>query len=422
MTGNADATTYTDVLIVGAGEAGLAVATDLRDLAFPGTITVVGDEPYLPYQRPPLSKGFMEGKEDEDNLALRAPEFLEEHRIQVRQGRRVTSIDLDDAEGGGGTATLDDASTVRFTKLAFATGSRARELSVPGSTLAGVHSLRTIEDAKQIRDSLTRTARLVVIGGGFIGLEVAAASRRRGLEVTVLEATPRLLGRVCAPPLSDYLLGVHAAAGIDVRLDTAVVEIIGDENAHVTGVRLADGASIPADLVIVGVGALPNTELADKAGLACQRGIVVDEAGRTTREGVVAVGDCAEQPHPNLAGRSMTIESVNNAVEQSKLAAHVLTDTATPPRGVSWFWSDQGDLKIQIAGISDGYDAYVVREEPQRLTVLYFLGRRLIAADVVNNPRDFMAVKKALGQGRTLDPDQAGDLGASLKDLLRSQP
>lgn len=419
MTSDAGAMTNTDVLIVGAGEAGLAVATELRNLDFQGGITVIGDEPYLPYQRPPLSKGFMEGKEDEDNLALRAPEFLDEHHIEVRAGNRVTCIDLTDI---GGTATLEDASTVQFTKLAFATGARARDLPITGATLAGVHCLRTIEDAKQIRSGLTDATRLVVIGGGFIGLEVAAASRRRGLDVTILEATSRLLGRVCAPPLSDYLMTVHTGAGIDIRLDTAVTEIVGDPTGHVTNVRLADGDTIPADVVIVGVGAIPNAELADKAGLACRRGILVDEAGRTTREGVVAVGDCAEQPHPNLPGHWLTIESVNNAAEQSKLAAHALTGTATPPRGVSWFWSDQADLKIQIAGISDGYDAYVVRQEPQRLTVLYFLDRRLIAADAVNNPRDFMAVKKALAEGRSVDPERAGDLKVSLKDLLRGQP
>jgi len=215
---------------------------------------------------------------------------------------------------------------------------------------------------------------------------------------------------------------VHTGAGIDIRLDTAVIEIVGDPTGRVTNVRLADGDTIPADVVIVGVGAIPNAELADKAGLACRRGILVDEAGRTTREGVVAVGDCAEQPHPHLPGHWLTIESVNNAAEQSKLAAHALTGTATPPRGVSWFWSDQADLKIQIAGISDGYDAYVVRQEPQRLTVLYFLDRRLIAADAVNNPRDFMAVKKALAEGRSVDPERAGDLNVSLKDLLRGQP
>lgn len=408
----------TDVLIVGAGEAGLGVATELRDLAFGGHITVIGDEPYLPYQRPPLSKGFLEGKEDEDNLALRAPAFLDEHDIEVLQGRRVVSIDLADK---GGTATLDDATAVRFEKLAFATGARARELPVPGASLVGVYTLRTIEDAKKVRTALVDTARLVVVGGGFIGLEVAAASRRRGLEVTVLEGTPRLLGRVCAPPLSDYLMRRHAAAGIEIRLDSSVVQLVGNVDGQVTHVQLADGNTIPADVVIVGVGALPNVELAEKAGLECGRGIVVDQAGRTSIDGVVAVGDCAEQPHPHLPGQRLTIESVNNALEQSKLAAHVLTGLETPRRGVAWFWSDQADLKIQIAGISDGYDAYVVRAESTRLTVLYFQNDRLIAADVVNNPRDFLAVKRALGEGRSIDPERADDLSFSVKELLQGQ-
>jgi 3-phenylpropionate/trans-cinnamate dioxygenase ferredoxin reductase component len=416
--GELGATLHTDVLIVGAGEAGLGLAVELRLLGFGGRITVVGDEPFLPYQRPPLSKGFMDGTEDEDSLAVRAPEFLREHAIEVLQGRRVQSVDLADK---GGAATLDDASVVRFDKLAFATGARARELPVPGTTLAGVHTLRTIEDAKRIRSTLAETARLVVVGGGFIGLEVAAASRRRGLAVTVLEATPRLLGRVCARPLSEFLMKEHSASGIDIRLDTTVVELLGDTNGHVTDVLLADGTTIPADMVIVGVGALPNVELAERAGLECRRGILVDAEARTSIDGVVAVGDCAEQPHPNLPGQRLTIESVNNALEQSKLAAHSLLGSEVPRRGVAWFWSDQADLKVQIAGIADGHDTYVTREDGDRLTVLYFQDRRLIAADVVNNPRDFMAVKRALGERRGVAPERAHDLRFSLKDLLQDE-
>lgn len=409
---------HTNVLIVGAGEAGLGVANELRTLGFAGTITIVGDEPMLPYQRPPLSKGYMSGVEDEESLELRAPEFLREHAIEVWPGRRVASVDLGDQ---GGSVIFDDSTSLTFDRLAITTGAAARELPVPGSTLAGVYSLRSIADAASIRDALVDGVRMVVIGGGFIGLEVAAAARAHGHAVTVVEAAGRLLERVCAKPLSDFCLRVHRAAGIDIRLDAAVVELTDDGAGAVSGVRLADGTTLPAEVVIVGVGAVPAIELAEKAGLECRRGIVVDSAGRTTRTHVVAAGDCTEQPHPHLKGELLAIESVNNAVEQSKAAAHALLDLEPPARGVPWFWSDQGSMKIQIAGVSHGHDEYVVREEAERITVLYFREGTLIAADVANNPRDFMAVKRAVGGHRALDPGRAGDLSRSVKDLLKEE-
>jgi 3-phenylpropionate/trans-cinnamate dioxygenase ferredoxin reductase component len=330
-------------------------------------------------------------------------------------------VTLEIHEDGGGIATLDDSCALGFERLAIATGATARMMPVPGTALANVYTLRTIADAARIRAAVRPGRRLVVIGGGFIGLEVAAATRARGIDVTVVEAARRLLERVCAPPLSRYCLREHRAAGIDVRLDATVVELTGDTQGAVTGVRLADGTTLPADVVIIGIGAVPVIEVAEKAGLQCRRGIVVDSAGRTSHPHVVAAGDCTEQPHPHLDGQLVTIESVHNAGEQAKAAAHALLGLEPPDRGVAWFWSDQGTMKIQIAGISQGYDAYVEREEPGRLTVLYFRAGRLIAADAVNNPRDFMAVKRALAAGGTLDPDRAGDLSLSVKDLLREE-
>ncbi|ABL80355.1 FAD-dependent pyridine nucleotide-disulfide oxidoreductase [Nocardioides sp. JS614] len=407
---------HADVLIVGGGEAGLGVADELRALGFAGTITMAGEEPRLPYQRPPLSKGYLSGDSDDESLELRAPEYLREQGIDVWLGRRVASVDLTDQ---GGSAVFDDSTSVAFDRLVLATGAVARELPVPGAELAGVHSLRSVADAALIRDALRAGGPLVVIGGGFIGLEIAATARARGLSVTVVEAAGRLLERVCAEPLSDFCLRTHRAAGIDIRLDAAVVELVGTDVGAVSGVRLADGTLLPAEVVIVGVGAVPATGIAEKAGLECRRGIVVDPAGRTTHPRVVAAGDCTEQPHPHLEGELLAIESVNNAVEQSKAAAHTLLGLDPPARGVPWFWSDQGGMKIQIAGVSHGHDGYVVREEAERITVLYFRGGTLIAADVANNPRDFMAVKRAVAERRTVDRERAGDLTRSVKDLLR---
>lgn len=407
----------TDVLVVGGGEAGLGIATALRAADYVGAITIVGEEPFRPYQRPPLSKGFMAGVEDDESLELRSPDYYTEQRIDVWSGCRVVGLELND--DGSGSATLDNSSQIEFAMLALTTGSAARQLPVPGSTLDHVYSLRTIEDAVRIRDAVHEDTRLVVIGGGFIGLEIAASARSRGVEVTVVETASRLLERVCAPPLSDYCLTEHRGAGIAVRLDSAVVELLGDERGAVSGVRLADGTTLPATVVIVGVGAVPATDLAEKAGLECRRGILVDTAGRTSHPRVVAAGDCAEQPHPHLDGDSLTIESVNNAIEQSRAAAHALLGMEPPQRGTPWFWSDQGNLKIQIAGISHGSDEHVVRHEPGRLTVLYFRSGRLIAADMVNNPRDFMAVKKALAHGRSVDAGRAGDVAVALRELLK---
>jgi 3-phenylpropionate/trans-cinnamate dioxygenase ferredoxin reductase component len=417
MTGAAHDGRRTGVLIVGGGEAGLGVATQLRALGYAEAITIISGECYLPYQRPPLSKGFLSGADDEESLTLRAPQFLCDHRIDVVTGQRVDTLEIYD--DGSGVATLDDSSALDFERLAITTGATARAMPAPGTSLASVYTLRTIADAARIREAVRTGRRLVVIGGGFIGFEVAAAARARGVGVTVVEAAERLLERVCAPPLSRYCLREHRTAGIDVHLGATVIELVGDSQAAVTAVRLADGTTLPADVVIIGVGAVPAIEVAEKAGLQCRRDVVVDTAGRTSHPRVVAVGDCTEQPHPHLDGQLLTIESVHNAGEQARAAAHSLLGLQPPDRGVPWFWSDQGNLKIQIAGISHGHDAYVERNEPARLTVLYFRAGRLIAADMVNNPRDFMAVKRALASGGTIDPDRAGDVAVPVKDLLR---
>ncbi|WP_203337698.1 NAD(P)/FAD-dependent oxidoreductase [Nocardioides limicola] len=409
---------HTGILVVGGGEAGVAVATQLRTLGYAEAVTIVGGEPYAPYQRPPLSKGFLNGTEDEESLELRASEFFEEQRIVVWTGRRVEQLDLG-TNCTGGVATLDDGSRVSYDGLALATGASARTLPGIPPGLRGVHTLRGMADAIALRAALDGSAEVVVIGGGFIGLEVAATARSRGARVTVVETMSRLLQRLCAPPLSEHCLKVHRDAGIDVLLDCSVASLRASHGA-VTGVELDDGTVLRASLVVVGIGAVPDIELAQAAGLRCQRGVVVDAAGRTGRVDVVAAGDCTVQRHPHRVDALLGIESVHNAVEQGKAAAHVLLGLEPPAPATPWFWSDQGDLKIQMAGISDGYDDHVVRKVDDRLTVLYYRHGNLIAVEVANNPREFMILRRALDKGHHIDRDRAEDVATPLRELVQS--
>ncbi|HEY3471439.1 MAG TPA: FAD-dependent oxidoreductase [Amycolatopsis sp.] len=404
------------VLVVGAGEAGVRVATALRELDYQGRIVVAGDEPHQPYSRPPLSKAFLGGRADEDDLALRTPDYFRAAGIDVRTGRAVTHVELDDASGG--EATCADGEVIPFGKLVLATGARARPLPFEGASLEGVCTLRSLRDAATVRDRLAEAERVVIIGAGFIGLEAAAVSSARGLATTVVEREERLLSRVCAEPLSRFLRDRHGEWGVRFELGADVRGLVGDGH-RVREVVLADGRVLPADLVLAGVGAVPETTLAEKLGLTVQRGIVVDAECRTSREGVWAVGDCTVAPHPHLPGEVIGAESVQNANDQAKAAAAAIAGVAAPQAPVPWFWSDQRDLKLQIAGISNGHDEYVVRgPDPAELTVLYYRAGVLIAAESVNRPKDFMAVKRALAAGRTIPPAAAADLDVPLKESV----
>ncbi|MEF9411842.1 FAD-dependent oxidoreductase [Rhodococcus sp. IITD102] len=407
------------ILIVGGGEAGLSIAVTLRDLGYEGELCIVGAEPVPPYQRPPLSKEFLYAHGEPVTAELRAPEFLTDHRIDLILDRTVDAATVNDS---GGLAVLDDGTEIAFDRLALATGSEPRRLGVPGADLPGVVSLRTLADATHLRTELEHARRVVIVGGGFIGLEVAATARKRGLDVTVVETTDRLMARAVAEPISTFVLDHHAAEGIRFLLGTEVTGFAA-RNGRIGAVQLANGESLPADLVLVGVGAVPATGLAEKLGLVRERGIVVDAHARTSHRAVVAAGDCTVQPHPNGLDRLIAIESVNNAVEQGRAAAHTLLDRTPPPRGVPWFWSNQGALKLQIAGISDGYDDIVVRRDGvERLTVLYYRSGNLVAADTVDNPRDHLAVKRCLADGKTIDPVNATNPGVALKSLIIPRP
>lgn len=418
MTNHNPGTLTAGILILGAGEAGLQLAVSLRQKGYTDPVTLIGAEDQPPYQRPPLSKAFLSADMDEDNLALRTEDFYAENGIQVLTGTRITDITLDE-EGPGGVAATANQGALPFTRLALTTGSRPRKLNLPGTDLDGICYLRDIPDARNLRTRLAKASRVVVIGGGFIGLEAAAVARQRGLHVTVIETFDRLLQRVAAPPISDFFRAAHQKRGIDIILGSGVTALRG-MNKRITGVELSNGTIVPADLVIVGIGVEPRTELAEKLGLDCDRGIIVDNYARTSNPAIVAAGDCTVQPHPLYPAENVRLESVQNAVDQAKVAASSLLNEPHPTPAVPWFWSDQGDLKLQIAGLSTGYDDYLVRGEPEteHFSVLYYRDGRLIAADAVNSPHDFMAAKRALSTGATIDRSRAKNPELPLKNLI----
>jgi len=407
-------------LIVGASQAGLQLAASLRQLGDTEPITLVGEEIHPPYQRPPLSKEFLTGQTDLESLALRTPSYYTDAGINLVPGERVTEVDLSPSgRPGSGTARTPSGRVFSFDRLALTVGAGPRRLAVPGADLDGIRYLRDRDDAAHLRQRLTTAPRVVVVGGGFIGLEAAAVARGFGKDVTVVEAADRLISRAVAPVVSEFYRRAHVRRGTRVLLSAAVAGFDG-ERGRVTGVRLADGTRLPADLVLIGVGVLPRTELAERLGLECDRGIVVDGGARTSDPHVVAAGDCTVQPHPMTGLGRVRLESVQNAVAQAATAAATLLGTPAPQRAVPWFWSYQGDLKLQIAGLSGGYDQHVVRGDPdsERFSVLYYRQDELLAIDAVNSPADYMAVRKALTQGTTVPASVAGDSGTPLKALL----
>ncbi|MBQ0826011.1 NAD(P)/FAD-dependent oxidoreductase [Streptomyces tagetis] len=411
-------------LIVGASQAGLQLAVSLRQLGDTEPITLVGEEVHPPYQRPPLSKEFLAGKAGPESLDLRTPSYYAEAAIGLVVGERVTDVALSPTgPPGSGTAVTASGRSFAFDRLALTVGAGPRRLTVPGAGLDGIRCLRDRDDAAELRRRLGSASRVVVVGGGFIGLEAASVARALGKDVTVVEAADRLLSRAVAPVLSEFYRRAHLRRGTRVLLSAAVAGFDGT-HGKVTGVRLADGTSLPADLVLVGVGVLPRTELAERLGLECDHGIVVDGQARTSDPRVVAAGDCTVRPHPVTGLGRVRLESVQNAVAQATAAAASLLGRAAPPAPVPWFWSHQGDLRLQIAGLSGGYDRHVVRGEPdsERFSVLYYRQGELLAIDAVNSPADYMAVRKALTQGTNVPASLAGDQDTPLKALLTTRP
>ncbi len=404
-------------LIVGAGQAGLQLAVSLRQSGDTEPVTLIGEEAHAPYQRPPLSKEFLAGTAAPEALELRAPAFYADNGITLLRGEAVTGLRR--GPGSGGTAVTATGRTLPFDRLALATGAAPRRLELPGARLAGVHYLRDRDDAEALRADLARAARVVVVGGGFVGLEAAAGAAAAGRDVTVVEAADRLMGRAVAPVVSDFYRDAHARRGVRVLLSRGVTGFDGGAGS-VTGVLLADGTRLAADLVLVGVGVVPRTALAERLGLECAGGIVVDALCRTSDPAVVAAGDCTVRPDPLTGTGRVRLESVQNAVAQAQVAAATLLGRPARVRTVPWFWSHQGELKLQIAGLGAGYDALVLRGDPagERFSVLYYRAGRLLAVDAVNRPADYMAVRRALETGATVPPDLAADESVPLKSLL----
>jgi 3-phenylpropionate/trans-cinnamate dioxygenase ferredoxin reductase subunit len=393
------------IVIVGGGQAGLEAAAGLRTLAYDGSITIIGEEPHLPYQRPPLSKDYLLGKQDAASLALRAEIYYEKHAISLVLAEKVVAIDRKRSE-----VEIGAGARFPYSKLILAAGARNRLLSIPGSER--VLYLRTRDEAERIKERLKDANRVVVIGGGFIGLELAAAARMLGKSVTVIEAAPRLMARAVAPVLSDFFRELHSAEGVSILTNTEVGRI---ENDFVI---LADGREIPADLVLAGIGIIPNIDLARDAGLDTANGIVVDEFLRTSDPDIYAIGDCSEHPNRFAAGR-IRLESVQNAVDQARCAARGITGNLTPYRDVPWVWTDQFGIRFQMVGLCAGYDTHVVRGniEKRKFSAFYFQSGRLIAVDSVNRFGDHIAARKLLAAGKSISPAQAADETIDLKKL-----
>jgi 3-phenylpropionate/trans-cinnamate dioxygenase ferredoxin reductase component len=412
---SADSPGADDVLIVGGGQAAVHLASSLRDLGWQAAVTIVSEEDHAPYQRPPLSKAFLSGDAQVTTLEFRSAEHYERDRITVLTGQRVVSVRRA-APGRPGVAVTEGGQRLEFGHLALATGARPRLLSVPGADLAGICYLRDAGHALELRERLATAQRVLVIGGGFIGLEAAAVATAKGKTVTVVEAADRLIGRVVAPVISDFYAAAHRRRGVRVMLGTSVSGFAGTGPAEaggaVAGARLSDGSFVPADLVIIGIGAEPRTELAESLGLACAGGIVVDAFARTSDPAIVAAGDCTVTPHPAAADGSLVrFESYGHATDHAKVAAATVAGVPARYDTVPWFWSDQGSLKLQIAGLSAGFDQAVLRGDPgqERFSVLYYRDGRLLAVHAVNLPRDYLAVRRALAAGQQIPAEIAAD-------------
>ena len=400
------------IVIVGAGHAGVQAAASLREDGFEGRITLLSDEADFPYQRPPLSKAFLKGQMELSGLPLRGEKFYEEQRIDLRLGVSVTRIDRDGrrvefAHGGGEP----------YDHLILATGARARVLRAPGLDLRGVHALRAIRDAAAIKAALGEASRVVVVGAGFIGLEIAATARALGRDVTIVEISDRPMGRAVSPAMSAFFLDAHRGFGSAFELGVGVSALHG-AGGRVAEVELSDERRLPADLVIVGVGVTAEDALAVEAGLDCADGIVVDAHLVSSDPAISAIGDCCRFPHAGF-GAQLRLESVQNAADQARTVARRLVGKPEAYDSLPWFWSDQGDLKLQIAGLSHGVDRWVTRGgvEARALTAFGFLGEKLAVVETVNRAGDHMAARRILAAGTPITPEQAADLNVDLRKL-----
>ena len=397
------------IIIVGGGHAAGQAAASLRQEGFEGQITVIGDEPHIPYQRPPLSKQYLAGEQGLDRVYLRPDKFYADKGVAVQSGVRVEAIDC-----AARTVTTSEGQALAYDGLLLATGSLVRRLNLPGGELDGVHYLRTIADANAIKADMAPGKTAVVVGGGYIGLEVAAVCVAAGLEVHVLEMEQRVLQRVTTPAMSAFYRGLHEGRGVQIHTSAQVTGFLGD--SRVTAVQCGE-RSFPADLAVVGIGVLPAAALAEAAGLDCDDGILVDERCRTSDPNIYAAGDCTNHPNP-LLGRRLRLESVPNAMEQARVAAANLCGKKRDYAAVPWFWSDQYELKLQMAGFSADGEEEVLRGDKaaNQFAVFYLKDGAVVAADAVNSPKEFMLCRRLIGQ--KVDAAALANPETDLKSLL----
>lgn len=403
----------THVAIVGAGQAGAALAAKLRALGHDGPISLVGAEPLAPYQRPPLSKTYILGDTGLDRLLLRPDAFWREQGIALRTGARVAAL-----EAAERRLVLEDGTTIAADVVALTTGSSPIRLPAAiGGDLRGVHTVRSVADADAMAPALVPGRRVLVVGGGYIGLEAAAVATMRGLDVVLVEMAPRILARVACEETAAWFRTLHEGRGVDIREGVGLSRLDGDSNGRVTAARLSDGTTLAVDLVVVGIGIRPRTGLAERAGLAVDNGVVVDALGATSVPGIYAAGDCTSFPH---RGGRLRLESVPHAIEQAETVAAAMLGRAVPYVAKPWFWSDQYDVKLQIAGLGAGYDRIVARpgERAGSLSHWYYRGERLLAADAMNDGRAYMVAKRLIEAGRSPRPESVADASMPLRELM----
>jgi 3-phenylpropionate/trans-cinnamate dioxygenase ferredoxin reductase component len=399
------------MVIIGAGHAAGQAAASLRQAKYEGPITIVGDEPHVPYQRPPLSKQYLSGEQSIDRVYLRPASFYADKNVDLKLNTTATAIDRENK-----TVSLNNGETLGYDKLIISTGSRPRKLSIEGSDLPGIHYLRTIADVDAIRAEMAPGKNLVIVGGGYIGLEVASVGVEQGLNVHVLEMESRILQRVTTPEMSAYYHQLHTSRGVNIHTETGVTGFSGDTQVRKV---LCGDTEFDADLVIVGIGIIPNVELAQDAGLEVDNGIVVDDHCRTSDPDIYAAGDCSNHPNP-LLNRRLRLESVPNAMEQARVSVENMLGGDKIYAAIPWFWSDQYELKLQMVGFSADGSSQVVRGDmaENKFAVFYLDDGKVVAADAVNSPKEFMVCKQLIG--KTVDQALLADADSDLKELLAS--
>jgi 3-phenylpropionate/trans-cinnamate dioxygenase ferredoxin reductase component len=401
------------VAIVGAGLAGFQVASVLRDQQYTGRVVLVGEEPHRPYHRPPLSKGYLLGSADDASVAMRPQAYYADKQIELYTSTRAVAVDRTHRK-----LALDTGAVIPYEHLVLATGARNRPFHVPGSELAGVLYLRHLDDARALRAGLGSVKRILVVGAGFIGLEIAAAAAKLGVEVTVLEVADRPMSRALSAPMSKIFAREHAQSGVRLLFNTQVKRLIG-EAGHVIAAETVEGEIIAGEIVVIGIGVIPNVELAATCDLEVRNGIVVDSHLATTDPHISAVGDCASHPNPYAADELVRLESVQNATDQARCVAARLAGKPLAFAAVPWFWSDQGALKLQIAGLTAGYDQTVIRGDASSTAcaVYCFRNGRLLGVETVNRPADHMTARRLIGSRVAISPQQAADDAVDLKQL-----